>query len=151
MDHRHDGGHGHLELEPEGDVEGHRDEEDDQGLDGVPGDLRPQVGPTSLKLTLSGVGVGRLGQGVLDLVSIVGLLLAADFELRSAVTWICLVWLSWLVSWTTVGWVTPADSAAAVAWATVRVWRGDQPRLAALEVDAHVEAPGATARRSRAG
>ena len=46
---------------------------------------------------------------------------AADLELRSTVTWICLVWLSWLVSWTTVGWVTPAASAAVVAWATVRV------------------------------
>ena len=47
---------------------------------------------------------------------------AAGFELRSTVTWICLVWLSWSVSWTTVGWVTPADSAAVVASATVRVF-----------------------------
>jgi hypothetical protein len=47
---------------------------------------------------------------------------AAGFELRSTVTWICRVWLSWSVSWTTVGWVTPADSAAVVASATVRVW-----------------------------
>ena len=31
------------------------------------------------------------------------------------------MWLSWLVSWTTVGWVTPAASTAVVAWATVRV------------------------------
>ena len=46
---------------------------------------------------------------------------AGGFELRSTVTWICLVWSTWLVSCTTVGWVTPADSAAAVAWATVRV------------------------------
>ena len=46
---------------------------------------------------------------------------AAVLELRSACTSICLVWEIWFVSWTTVGWVTPAASTAEVALATVRV------------------------------
>ena len=80
----------------------------------------PQVGPTSLKLTLSGVVWAALARASCTLSSIV-VRSATDFELRSTVTSICRVWLSWSVSWTTVGWVTPADSAAVVAWATVRV------------------------------
>ncbi len=83
--------------------------------------LPPQVGPTSLKLTLSGVVVGRLGQGVLHLV-LDGLLLARRLRVEVGRDLDLLCALSWLVSWTTVGWVTPADLAAAVAWATVRVW-----------------------------
>ena len=46
---------------------------------------------------------------------------SSGLALRSAVTSICLVWLIWSVSWTTVGWTSPADSAAVVASLTVRV------------------------------
>ena len=53
----------------------------------------PQVAPTSLKSTLFGDGVGRLGQCVLDLVSM-ALRWATAFELRSTVTWICVGVLS---------------------------------------------------------
>ena len=80
----------------------------------------PQVGPTSLKLTLSGVVSAALASASWALISM-ALRTATALELRSTVTWICLVWLNWLVSWTTVGSVIPADSTAEVAWATVRV------------------------------
>ena len=73
-----------------------------------------------MKLTLSGVVWAALARASCTLFSM-AVRWAAGLELRSTVTWICLVWVIWSVSWTTVGWVTPADSAAAVAWATVRV------------------------------
>jgi hypothetical protein len=72
-------------------------------------------------LTLLGVVLAALAMASVTLVSMAWRW-ASGFELRSAVTWICRWWVIWLVNWTTVGWVTPADSAAAVAWATVRFW-----------------------------
>ncbi len=80
----------------------------------------PHVAPTSLKLTFWFVVSAALASAPVTLASMAARC-SADFELRSAVTSICLVWLTWLVSCTTVGWVTPADSAAVVAWATVSV------------------------------
>ena len=81
----------------------------------------PQVAPTSLKSTLFGEVCAALARASCTFVSM-SCRWAGVFEFRSTVTWIWRWWLSWLVSWTTVGWLTPADSAAAVASATVRVW-----------------------------
>ena len=50
----------------------------------------PQVGPTSLKLTLSGVVLAALASASCTLFSM-ALRWAGGFELRSTVTWICLL------------------------------------------------------------
>ena len=57
-----DGGHRHLELEPHRDVDGHRDEEHDEGLDGLGCHLTTPGGAHVAERDVVHRDVGRLGQ-----------------------------------------------------------------------------------------
>ena len=83
--------------------------------------LEPQVAPTWLMLTSLRGTWAASARAAWTFRRSACCWSAGTFS-RSAVTWICFWPLSWLVSWTTVGEVTPAALAASVAWATVSVW-----------------------------